>query len=212
MHQPSSVLPTRHSLKIKLQIPASRLHIPEGTCNNSHHDLSEPENLPEPVSTALLTKKSKNYDYVLYYKEAPKNITISISQDNIMVGKRNILHPVQLLLNDAVLYLQAIIDPIEGIKWKKLSQPLQFTSLDLRMAYQATVLKWPIGHIHHKWPILPHHHLMDHLWPFVFWDLHGPSPQSRSHTSNLCPIGYFWSFPSKPGQMAQMAFFGYLGS
>ncbi|MBW0493230.1 hypothetical protein O181_032945 [Austropuccinia psidii MF-1] len=30
-----------------------------------------------------------------------------------------------------------------------LSQPWQFTSLDLHMAYQATVLLWPIGHIHH---------------------------------------------------------------
>ncbi|MBW0584562.1 hypothetical protein O181_124277 [Austropuccinia psidii MF-1] len=36
---------------------------------------------------------------------------------------------------------------------KVVSQPWQFTSLDLRMAYQATVLLWPIGHIHHYWPI-----------------------------------------------------------
>ncbi|MBW0565561.1 hypothetical protein O181_105276 [Austropuccinia psidii MF-1] len=43
--------------------------------------------------------------------------------------------------------------------------------------------------------------------PFVFWGLCGPSPQSRSHSGNLCPNGYFWSFPSKPGEMAQMDFF-----
>ncbi|MBW0469260.1 hypothetical protein O181_008975 [Austropuccinia psidii MF-1] len=48
--------------------------------------------------------------------------------------------------------------------------------------------------------------------PFVFWGLHGPSPQSRSHSGNLCPNWYFWSFPSKPGEMAQMAVFGHLGS
>ncbi|MBW0501268.1 hypothetical protein O181_040983, partial [Austropuccinia psidii MF-1] len=36
------------------------------------------------------------------------------------------------------------------------------------MAYEATVPLWPIGHSHHQWPIWPHHHLMDHLWPFVF--------------------------------------------
>ncbi|MBW0571405.1 hypothetical protein O181_111120 [Austropuccinia psidii MF-1] len=50
------------------------------------------------------------------------------------------------------------------------------------------------------------------LWPFVFWGLHGPSPQSRTHSGNLCPNGYFWSFPSKPREMAQMAVFGHLGS
>ncbi|MBW0512079.1 hypothetical protein O181_051794 [Austropuccinia psidii MF-1] len=91
-----------------------------------------------------------------------------------------------------------------------LSQSWRFTSLDLRMAYQATVLLWSIGHIHQQWPIWPRHHLMDHLWPFVFWGLHGPSPQSRSHSGNLCPIRYFWSFPSKPGEMAEMAVFGHL--
>ncbi|MBW0561470.1 hypothetical protein O181_101185 [Austropuccinia psidii MF-1] len=73
------------------------------------------------------------------------------------------------------------------------------------MAYQATVLLWQIGHIHHQWPIWPRHHLMDHLQQFVFWGFSGPSPQSRSHSGNLCPIGYFWAFPSKPGEMAQMA-------
>ncbi|MBW0478673.1 hypothetical protein O181_018388 [Austropuccinia psidii MF-1] len=104
---------------MKLQIPASHLHIPKETCNKLHHEHPEPENLPDPVSTTPLTNKSKNYDYVPYYKEAPKNITSSISQDNIIVGKRNICHPDQLLLTDAVLYLKAIIDPIEGIKWKK---------------------------------------------------------------------------------------------
>ncbi|MBW0588874.1 hypothetical protein O181_128589 [Austropuccinia psidii MF-1] len=94
----------------------------------------------------------------------------------------------------------------------RLSQPWQFTSLDPHMAYQATVLLWPIGHIHHQWPIWSRHYLMDHLWPFVFWGLHGPSPQSRTHSGNLCPNGYSWSFPSKSGEMAQMAVFGHLGS
>ncbi|MBW0588890.1 hypothetical protein O181_128605 [Austropuccinia psidii MF-1] len=92
-----------------------------------------------------------------------------------------------------------------------LSKPWQFTSLDLCMAYQDTVLLWPIGHIHHQWPIWPLHHLMDHLLPFVFWGLHGPSPQSRSHSGNLCPAGYFWSFPSKPGKWPKLLF-GHLGS
>ncbi|MBW0554301.1 hypothetical protein O181_094016, partial [Austropuccinia psidii MF-1] len=31
-----------------------------------------------------------------------------------------------------------------------VSQPWQFTSLDPHMAYQATVLLWPIGYIHHQ--------------------------------------------------------------
>ncbi|MBW0535260.1 hypothetical protein O181_074975 [Austropuccinia psidii MF-1] len=102
---------------------------------------------------------------------------------------------------DHHIELEGSLPPVGVI----LSQPWQFTSLDLRMAYQATVLLWPIGHIHHQWPIWPHHHLMDHLWPFVFWGIHGPSPQSRRDSGNLCPIWYYWSFPSKPGEMAQMA-------
>ncbi|MBW0579968.1 hypothetical protein O181_119683 [Austropuccinia psidii MF-1] len=120
-----------------------------------------------------------------------------------------------------VEYLGYVV-PSEGLKWYQakvqktlnwpLSQPWQFTSLDPHMAYQAIVLLWPIGHIHHQWPIWPRHHLMDLLWPFVFWSLHGPSLQSRTHSSNLCPNGYFWSFPSKPGEMAQMTVFRHLGS
>ncbi|MBW0517790.1 hypothetical protein O181_057505 [Austropuccinia psidii MF-1] len=46
-------------------------------------------------------------------------LTHSIKQDNIIVGKRNICHPDQLLLTDAVPYSQAINEPIEGNKWKK---------------------------------------------------------------------------------------------
>ncbi|MBW0592131.1 hypothetical protein O181_131846 [Austropuccinia psidii MF-1] len=65
-------------------------------------------------------------------------------------------------------YNPSTMDPPTGT----LSQPWQFTSLDLRMAYQAKVLLWPIGHIHHQWPIWPRHHLMDHLSFGDFMALH----------------------------------------
>ncbi|MBW0505105.1 hypothetical protein O181_044820 [Austropuccinia psidii MF-1] len=99
-------------------------------------------------------------------------------------------HPQENILSERMI--QTLEDIIKGFcACGLVSQPWQFTSLDPHMAYQATVLLWPICHIHHWWPIWPHHHLMNHLWTFVFWGLHGPSPQSRTHSGNLCPNGYF---------------------
>ncbi|MBW0514239.1 hypothetical protein O181_053954 [Austropuccinia psidii MF-1] len=103
-------------------------------------------------------------------------------------------------------YDPEIVGPIKKGTKKQLSHPWQFTSLGPHMAYQATVLLWPIGHIHHQSPIWPRHHLMDQLWSFLFWDLHGPSPQSRSHSGNLCPIGYFWHFPKNQGKWPKWLF------
>ncbi|MBW0521780.1 hypothetical protein O181_061495 [Austropuccinia psidii MF-1] len=64
-----------------------------------------------------------------------------------------------------------------------MSQPWQFTSLDLRMAYQATVLLWP------------RHHLMDHLWPFVFWGLHGPHLNPEAIAAIYAQMGISGHFP-----------------
>ncbi|MBW0488905.1 hypothetical protein O181_028620 [Austropuccinia psidii MF-1] len=122
MHQPLSKLPTSHSVKVKLRIPVSRSPSPNQIQDTSCHDL------PNPASTAPVMKKLKNYDYVPYYKEAPKDITSSISKDNIVLGKRNARNPDQLLLTDVVPYSQAISDPIEGTEWKK-AMDTKFESL-----------------------------------------------------------------------------------
>ncbi|MBW0475788.1 hypothetical protein O181_015503 [Austropuccinia psidii MF-1] len=111
MHQPSSALPISQSLKIRIRVPSSLSNIPEAT-NDSH----EPADPPEPASVVPTTGKLKKYDYVPYYKEAPRNISSSISQDKIVEGKRNARHSDQLLLTDAVPYLQAVNDPIERTK------------------------------------------------------------------------------------------------
>ncbi|MBW0560796.1 hypothetical protein O181_100511 [Austropuccinia psidii MF-1] len=93
MHQPLSVLPSRPSIQIKLQVPTSLPSITEAT-----NDSCEPVNPPEPVSVVPTTEKLKNYEYIPYYREAQRNISSSISQDNIMEGKRNTGNSDQLLL------------------------------------------------------------------------------------------------------------------
>ncbi|MBW0526753.1 hypothetical protein O181_066468 [Austropuccinia psidii MF-1] len=123
MHQPSSALPISQSLKIRIQVPSSQSIIPKPT-NDSH----EPADPPEPASVVPTTEKLKKYDYVPYYKEAPRNISSSISQDNIVEGKRNVRHSDQPLLTDAVPYLQAVNDPIKKTKWKK-AMDAEFDSL-----------------------------------------------------------------------------------
>ncbi|MBW0475214.1 hypothetical protein O181_014929 [Austropuccinia psidii MF-1] len=122
-HQPSSALPIRQSLKIKLQVPASLSNIPEET-----NDSYKPANPPEPASVVPTTEKLQNYDYIRYYKEAPRHISSSISQDNIVEGKRNACHSDQLLLTDTVPYLQAVNDPIERTEWRK-AMDAEFASL-----------------------------------------------------------------------------------
>ncbi|MBW0538155.1 hypothetical protein O181_077870, partial [Austropuccinia psidii MF-1] len=64
-------------------------------------------------------QQSKHYDYVPYYKQAPKNISSSISQDNIILGKRNDRDSHQLMLVDIVPYAQALSDPLERTEWQK---------------------------------------------------------------------------------------------
>ncbi|MBW0512354.1 hypothetical protein O181_052069 [Austropuccinia psidii MF-1] len=113
----------RPSLKIKLRVPASLSNIPEAT-----NDSYKTENPPELASAVPTTEKLKNYDYVPYYKEAPRHISSSISQDNIVEGKRNARHSDQLLLTDTVPYLQEVNDPIEQTKWRK-AMDAEFASL-----------------------------------------------------------------------------------
>ncbi|MBW0478163.1 hypothetical protein O181_017878 [Austropuccinia psidii MF-1] len=110
----NTVMPTMHQ-------PSSALPI---TTNDSH----KTADLPEPASVVPTTEKLKKNNYVPYYKEAPRNISSSISQDNIVEGKRNACHADQLLLTDAVPYPQAVNDPIERTEWKK-AMDAEFVSL-----------------------------------------------------------------------------------
>ncbi|MBW0565113.1 hypothetical protein O181_104828, partial [Austropuccinia psidii MF-1] len=96
MNQPASALPSDSSVPIKLQIPSSR-----------------------PSHTSAALESSKNYEYLPYYKEAPRNISSSINKDNIITGKRCSQYRDNVLLTDIVPYYKALIDPIEAPECKK---------------------------------------------------------------------------------------------
>ncbi|MBW0476036.1 hypothetical protein O181_015751 [Austropuccinia psidii MF-1] len=95
MNQPQQVLPTTSSLTVNV--------------------------VPTVESSQVVpsAQKSKHYDYVPYYKQAPKNISSSISQNNIILGKRNDRDSHQLMLADIVPYAQALSDPLERTEWQK---------------------------------------------------------------------------------------------
>ncbi|MBW0583148.1 hypothetical protein O181_122863, partial [Austropuccinia psidii MF-1] len=92
MNQPQQVLPTTSLLKVKLQIP---------TIDNQPEDITTTQpSVPAAESSQAVppAQQSKHYDYVPYYKQAPKNISSSISQDNIIL---------------------ALSDPLERTEWQK---------------------------------------------------------------------------------------------
>ncbi|MBW0488299.1 hypothetical protein O181_028014 [Austropuccinia psidii MF-1] len=104
---------------------------------------------------------------------------------------------VQLAIN--ILYGQLTIN------WVHVTT-MAIPSLDLCMAYQATVLLWPIGHIHHQWPIWPRHHLMDHLWPFVFWGLMALHLNPEAIAAIYSQMGISGHFPQNQGKWPKWLF------
>ncbi|MBW0526203.1 hypothetical protein O181_065918 [Austropuccinia psidii MF-1] len=121
MSQPVSVLPNVSSLIIKLQIPSSR---PEELSTQSSsaqlpNQSLDVEHNSRPTYTQAMYEPSKNYKYVPYYKEAPRNIFSSINEDKIVTGKRNTLYRENLLLADVVPYLKVVNSLIEAPEWKK---------------------------------------------------------------------------------------------
>ncbi|MBW0502971.1 hypothetical protein O181_042686 [Austropuccinia psidii MF-1] len=80
---------------------------------------SDPQNISRQVCTSAALEASKNYEYVPYYKEAPRNISSSINEGNIITGKRHSQYRDNVLLADIVPYSKALIDPIEAPEWKK---------------------------------------------------------------------------------------------
>ncbi|MBW0483463.1 hypothetical protein O181_023178 [Austropuccinia psidii MF-1] len=120
MNQPQQVLPTTSLLTVKLQIPSLEnqpvIEQEENLTNTC------PSVVPTVESSQVIpsAQQSKHYDYVPYYKQAPKNISSSISQDNIILGKRNDCDSHQLMLADIVPYAQALSDPLERTEWQKV--------------------------------------------------------------------------------------------
>ncbi|MBW0496149.1 hypothetical protein O181_035864 [Austropuccinia psidii MF-1] len=128
MNQPQQVFPTTSLLTVKLQIPTlAKQTVIEQQENITNTFLSDVPSVHSPQVVSS-TQQSKHYDYVPYYKQAPKNISRSISQDNVILGKRDNCDSNQLMLVDVVPYSQAISDPLERIKWQK-AMDTEFNSL-----------------------------------------------------------------------------------
>ncbi|MBW0539744.1 hypothetical protein O181_079459 [Austropuccinia psidii MF-1] len=120
MNQPESLLPSGSSLKIKLEIPGSKI-----TDLPAQSPVDQPSNsefqppIPSPCQNVRRPELSRNYECVPYYKEAPRNISSSINEENILTCKRNVVDRNSLLLADVVPYSKAVTDPIEAPEWKK---------------------------------------------------------------------------------------------
>ncbi|MBW0564150.1 hypothetical protein O181_103865 [Austropuccinia psidii MF-1] len=116
--QLQKVLPTLSSLTVKLQIPTSQVKQSVIEQKENPTVTHSRVNVPSIDSTQVisLTRQSKYYDYVPYYKEAPKNISISISQDNVVSEKRNTFESKHLILAYLVHYTQAISYLMEQTK------------------------------------------------------------------------------------------------
>ncbi|MBW0588870.1 hypothetical protein O181_128585 [Austropuccinia psidii MF-1] len=121
MNQPASALPSDSSVPIKLRIPSSRLCDPPNKLIDLESSVqpSDPPNPSIQARTPAALESSKTYEYVPYYKEAPRNISSSINKDNIITGKRHSQYRDNVLLTDIVPYSKALIDPIEAPEWKK---------------------------------------------------------------------------------------------
>ncbi|MBW0534081.1 hypothetical protein O181_073796 [Austropuccinia psidii MF-1] len=121
MNQPASVLPNASSLKVKIRVPSSKSE-EQVTPLSADQTPSQPLNLEDrlrPAHPPIATGSTRNYEYVPYYKDAPRNISSSINEENIISGKRKPQNRENFLLADVVPYSKAVIDPIEGPKWKE---------------------------------------------------------------------------------------------
>ncbi|MBW0533751.1 hypothetical protein O181_073466 [Austropuccinia psidii MF-1] len=79
---------------------------------DNNHDLGEEAPVQEPI-------RDKHYEYVPYYREAPKNISNQIDTRNILEeGRRKTKPPERYMLADAVPYSKATSDPLEFNDWK----------------------------------------------------------------------------------------------
>ncbi|MBW0533619.1 hypothetical protein O181_073334 [Austropuccinia psidii MF-1] len=121
MNQPASVLPSDSSVRIKLRLPSSRPSDPptQSIDLESPMQPSDPQDTSTQVHTSAALEPLKNYEYVPYYKEAPRNISSSINEGNIITRKRHSQYRDNVLLTDIVPYSKALIDPIEASEWKK---------------------------------------------------------------------------------------------
>ncbi|MBW0468623.1 hypothetical protein O181_008338 [Austropuccinia psidii MF-1] len=121
MNQPASVLPEVSSLRIKLQVPSSKPEelltlLPVVQPPSQSFDL---EHSSRPAHLPAATESTRNYEYVPYYKDAPRNISSSINEENILTGRKKSQYRENLLLADLVPYSKAVSNPIEGPEWKK---------------------------------------------------------------------------------------------
>ncbi|MBW0544591.1 hypothetical protein O181_084306, partial [Austropuccinia psidii MF-1] len=91
--------------------------VPVVNADNAIHNLVEEapaqeQHIQEPI-------KNKQYNYVPYYSEAPKNISSQIDTRNILEEGRRRTKPLErYMLADVVPYSKATSDPLECSHWK----------------------------------------------------------------------------------------------
>ncbi|MBW0551621.1 hypothetical protein O181_091336 [Austropuccinia psidii MF-1] len=91
---------------------------------------STSNNAPHPAVNEVQPKApgpKKTWEYVLYYEKASKDVSSSISTDNIIEGSRRKKND-ETFLMDVVPYSAAINGPLEQQEWFNLMQK-EFDSL-----------------------------------------------------------------------------------
>ncbi|MBW0581242.1 hypothetical protein O181_120957 [Austropuccinia psidii MF-1] len=104
MNQPEPLLPSGSSLKIKMRLPGPQLtNLPVQSPTDQPPNREFQPSVSSSCQNVRKLESSKNYEYIPYYKEAPRNISSYINEENIITGKRNIVDRNNLLLESSNL-------------------------------------------------------------------------------------------------------------
>ncbi|MBW0500630.1 hypothetical protein O181_040345 [Austropuccinia psidii MF-1] len=121
---PSKLKKTKDSLPCEKEISVSlpKIHSKNDQATNNEQIINEPVTISsstptiEPASQANNHAKTKGWDYVPFFNKAPKNISVGISTDNIIVGSRR-KNTDSAMLMDVVPYSQAMSNSEEKHLW-----------------------------------------------------------------------------------------------
>ncbi|MBW0548583.1 hypothetical protein O181_088298 [Austropuccinia psidii MF-1] len=127
VHKPTQSLPSE-SVQLTLPKPISsnitlsmdQIEVLDSTSNNTPHPVDNDVQLKAPGP-------KKTWEYVLYYEKASKDVSSSISTENVIEGSRRKKNDKTSLM-DVIPYSQAINDPLEQQEWFNAMQK-EFDSL-----------------------------------------------------------------------------------
>ncbi|MBW0496628.1 hypothetical protein O181_036343 [Austropuccinia psidii MF-1] len=143
LRNPEAILPQESSQTLKITLPKHH-----SITTASIEDLVEQEDpvadqpvQGEPVETTVPLSSqtkivNKHYNYVLFYEKPPKNRSSSVSDNNLVEGKRTCQAPDCFYLTDIVPYSKALSTPTEKDRWKTAMD----TELDSLMIHNIWIL------------------------------------------------------------------------